>query len=103
MAIGKIIQLVGIGVATLAGLIAIPQAAVIIALLGLMGGWWVASDDRMMFLVATVALVTVAGALGGIPAVGMYMTSVLTNLGALFAAAAVTVILMMTFEKVTAD
>ena len=93
--------MVGLLVAVVAALVTIPQAALLIALLGLVGGYYIASDDRILFLVATVALVTVAGSLGGIPTIGMHLTSVLTNMGALFSAAAVAVIVMITYEKMT--
>ena len=101
MSIGKIIQLVGLAVAIVAGLVAIPQAALIIAVLGLVGGYFVTADDRVLFLVATIALVTVAASLGAIPAVGMYLTAVLTNLGAWFSAAAITVIIITSYEKLS--
>ena len=104
MSIGKIIQMVGLLVAVVTALVTIPQAALLIALLGLVGGYYIAADDRILFLVATVALVTVAGSLGGIPAVGMHLTSILSilsNMGALFSAAAVAVILVMTYERMT--
>ncbi len=101
MSIGKIIQMVGLLVAIVAALVTIPQAALLIALLGIVGGYFVGADDRILFLVATVALVTIAGALAGIPAVGAYLTGMLTNLGALFSAAAVTVIVVTTYEKLT--
>ena len=47
-------------------------------------------------------MVTVAGALGSIPAVGMYLTGILMNLGALMSAGAITVIASIMYEKVTA-
>ena len=101
MSIGKIIHIVGLLFAIVAGLVTIPQAALIIAVVGLVGGYFVTADDRILFLVATIALVTVAASLGAIPAVGMYLTDVLTNLGALFSAMAVTVIVVTSYEKVT--
>lgn len=100
MAIGKIVHIVGILIAVVAALVAVPQAALLIAIVGLVGGYYVTVDDRIMYLVATVALVTVPASLTPIPTVGMYLTSILTNLGALFAAGAVTVILLTTYEKV---
>ena len=100
MSIGKIVHLVGLVFALVAGLVTIPQAALVIAVVGLVGGYYIATDDRVLYLVATLVLVTVAGTLGPIPAVGMYLTAILTNLGALFAAGAVTVVLVTTYEKV---
>lgn len=101
MSVGNIIKLVGLAVAIVAGLVTVPQSAVAIAVLGLVGGYFVAAGDRIQFLVATIALVTVAASLGAIPAVGMYLTAVLTSLGAWFSAAAITVIVVTAYEKLT--
>ena len=101
MNVGKLVHIVGLVFAIIAGLITIPQTALVIAVVGLVGGYYIANDDRMLFLVATVALVTIASALGAIPTLGLYLTAILTNLGALFAASAVTVILLTTYEKVS--
>jgi len=101
MSTGKIVQLVGLLFAIVAGLIVIPQAALVIAIVGLVGGYFVKPDDRILFLVVTVALVMVGSSLGIIPTVGVYLTAVLTNLGALFSAMAVAVILLTTYEKMT--
>ncbi len=101
MGVGKIIQLVGLLVAVVAGVMGgFAYSALLIALLGLVGGWFIDKDDRMRFLVATIALIAVQGALGVIPEVGGYISGALGGLGALFSAAAVTVILVGTFEAV---
>ena len=101
MGVGKIIQLVGVLVAVVAGLIGgFPQSALLITVLGLVGGYFIEKDDRMRFLVATVALIAVAGALGGIPEVGIYLTGALGGLAALYSAAAVTAIVVGTVEAV---
>lgn len=97
----KIIKLVGVIVALVAGVMGgFPQSALVIAVLGLVGGYFVADDDRMRFLVATLALIAVQGALGGIPAVGGYITGALGGLAALFSAGAVTAIIMGTINAV---
>lgn len=101
MGVGKIIQLVGVLVALVAGVIGgFAYSGLVVALLGVVGGYFIAEDDRMRFLVATVALIAVQGALGVIPAVGAYITGALGGLAALFSAAAVTAIVMGTIEKV---
>jgi hypothetical protein len=95
MGVDKIVKLVGVLVAVVAGLIGgFPQSALVIAVLGLVGGYFIAEDDRMRFLVATVALLAVQGTLSGIPVVGGYITGALGGLAALFSAAAVTAIVM---------
>jgi hypothetical protein len=101
MGVGKIIQLVGVLVAAVAGLMGgFPQSALLIAVLGLVGGYFIEKDDRMRFLVATVALIAVSGTLGVIPEVGTYISGALGGLAALYSAAAVTAILVGTYEAV---
>ncbi len=101
MGVGKIIQLVGVLVAVVAGLIGgFAYSALVIALLGAVGGWFIEKDDRQRFLVATIALLAVQGALGVVPEVGGYISGALGGLAALFSAAAVTVIVVGTVEAV---
>ena len=101
MGVDKIIKLVGVLVALVAGVIGgFAYSAVLIAILGLAGGWFIEKDDRMRFLVATVALIAVQGTLGVIPEVGSYVSGALGGLAALFSAAAVTVIVVGTVEAV---
>lgn len=98
---GKIIKLVGVLVALVAGVIGgFAYSAVVIAVLGLVGGYFIEKDDRLRFLVATVALIAVQGALDSINVVGPYLTGALGGLAALFSAAAVTAIVMGTIEAV---
>ncbi len=101
MGVGKIIQLVGVLVALVAGVMGgFGYSALLIALLGLAGGWFIEKDDRQRFLVATIALLAVQGALGVIPEVGGFISGALGGLAALFSAAAVTVIVVGTVEAV---
>ena len=76
--------------------------ALVIAVVGLVLGYFIATEDRVQYLIGTVALVTVAGSLGAIPGAGMYLTGILTSLGALMSAGVVTVIAVIMYEKVTA-
>ena len=100
---GKIIKLVGVLVALVAGVIGgFVYSALVIAVLGVVGGYFIEKDDRMRFLVATIALGMVSGALGSIPFVGEYISGALggDGLTALFQAAAITAIAMGTIEAV---
>lgn len=100
MGVGKIIQIVAVLVAIVAGLWSgFPEAAMVIAVLGAVGGWFVAEEDRQRVLVATIALGMMSGGLGAIPAVGGYISSIMASLGSLYAAAAVTIILVALYEK----
>jgi len=101
MGIGKIVHLVGVLVAVIAGLIGgFAYSALLVSIIGLVGGWFIASDDRSKFLIATLALIAVQGVLGDVPAVGEYISMALGGLAALFSAAAVTVIVVGTVEAV---
>jgi hypothetical protein len=100
MGVGKIIQIVAVLAAVVAGLWSgFPEAAMVIAVLGAVAGWFVAAEDRQRVLVAAIALSIVSGGLGAIPAVGEYISGVMGSLGNLYAAGSITVILVALFEK----
>ena len=100
MGVGKIIQLVGVLVAIVVGLISeFAFDGTIVAILGVAGGWFISADNRTRFLIATIALIAVQGALGVIPEVGQYIDGAMGGLAALFSAGALTVILVATFEE----
>ena len=101
MGVGHIIKLVAVLVAVVAGLWdGFPSAALVIAVLGLVGGYFIDAEDRMRTLVAAIALgAGVAAGANAIPAVGEYITSVMSSLGSLYAAASITCIVMTLYEK----
>ncbi len=98
--LAKIVRLVAVLFAVVAGLVAIPKSAVIIAVLGLVAGWFVEEDRRINYMLATLTLALVHGALGSIPAIGGYLTDVLASLSALLNAGACTVIVMAIYDRV---
>lgn len=91
---GKIVRLVAVLVAVVAGLVAIPQSALIIAVLGLVAGYFVEEDRATNVLVVALALNVASGGLDAIPAVGPYLTAIFGSLTALFNAGALTIITM---------
>ena len=99
MDLAKIIRLVAVLFAVVAGFVAIPQAAVIIAVLGIVVGYFIEEDRRVPFMVATLTLALAHGSLGVIPMVGIYLTDILGSLSALFNAAACTVIVVTIIER----
>lgn len=101
MGVGQIIKIVGVVVAIVAGLWTdMPYAAMAIAVLGVIGAYFIDAEDRMRVLVAAIALGAGVGAgADAIPAIGPILTSVMASLGALYAAASVTCILMTIYEK----
>lgn len=101
MGVDKIVKLIGVIVAVVTGVVGgFPYSNFIIVLLGIAGGWFIADDDRMRFLVAALALIAVQGALQPIPAIGSYLTSALGGLSSLFNAAAATVIVLGTVDRI---
>ena len=102
MSPAKIVNIVSVVAILAVALIpAIPLGAVILAIVGLVAGYFVASDNRTATLVAAIFLVAGADALDSIPAIGMYLTSILESTGALVAAASVTIVVLGIYEKVT--
>ena len=100
MDLAKIVWLVAILFAVVAALVAIPQSAVIIAVLGLVVGWFVEEDKRINYMLFTLTLALVHGALSPIPAVGGYLTDILASVSSLANAGACTVIVMMTIDRI---
>ena len=103
MSPAKIVRLLGVVLVIAIALIpAIPYAALALAIVGLAVGYYVDKDNRgNLFLIVIVLASGAAGALGAIPGIGMHLTNILTNLGALLAASAVTVIVMIVYERLT--
>lgn len=99
MDLSKIIRLVGVIFAVVAGVVAIPQSAVIIAIIGLVGGYFIEEDRRVPFMVLTLTLALAHGALGPIPAIGSYLTDILASVSSLLNAAACTVIVMQIIDR----
>jgi len=97
---GKIVRLVAVIVAVVAGVVAIPQSALIIAVLGLVAGYFVQDDRVLYILVATLVLNVASGGLGPIPVVGPILTGIFGSLSSLFNAGALTVITMQTINAV---
>lgn len=99
---GKIIQIVTVVVALVAGVMGgFPQSALVIAVLGAVSGYFIEADDRMRFLIGALAITAFSGGLNAIPAVGPYISAALGQggLASAYAAGAVTVIVMAVVEK----
>ena len=102
MGAGKLIQLVAVLVALVAGLIGgFAYSGIVIAILGIAGGMFVTKEDRMVFLVATIALIATGtqGSLGELPTAGEFVSGAVDSLAALFSAGAVVVILVGVWER----
>jgi len=92
----KIVRLLSIAVAVVGAFVAIPEAALVMAVLGLVGGYLADEankGNRTNFLVFAVALAAVSGAAGAIPGVGGYISDIMGNMSTIVSAAALAVIL----------
>ncbi len=93
MGVEKILLILVVVISVASAFVGIPELAMITAILGLVYGVMAVEDDnRIYFLVMAVALAGGVGALGAIPAVGGYLTTMLTTLSGLATAAAIGVI-----------
>ncbi len=101
MEIGKILRLAAILVAVVAAFVDLPEEAAIIALLGLIGGYFIEEDYSQRFLIGALALALAYGSLGPIWLVGGYLTAVLGSVSSLFNAAACTVIVMALVKRLS--
>ena len=99
MGVDKIVKIVGVLVAVVAAFVAIPYSGLLVALLGIAGAWFIADEDRSRFLIAAVALNVAHGGLDAIPTVGPILTTALGGLNGLFLAAAATVIVLGTIDR----
>lgn len=100
MDLAKIVRLVAVLFAIVAGVVTIPQSAVIIAILGLIVGWFVEEERRTLYMLFTLTLALVHGALSPIPAIGGYLTDILGSLSSLANAGACTVVVMMIIDRI---
>ena len=100
MGIDKIIMLVGLLVAIVAGLMnGFAYSDLLIALFGIVGAWFIAEENRMRFLVAAIALGVSYGALNAIPVVGPWLTAALGGVSSLFYAGAATVVVLGVIDR----
>ncbi len=95
---GKIVRLVAVIVAVVAGLVTIPSSALIIAVLGLVAGYFIEDSRVVYLLVATLVLNVASGGLDPFHVVGAYLTGIFSSLSSLFNAGALTVITMQTIN-----
>jgi hypothetical protein len=96
----SIIRWVAVAIAVVSAFVAIPYGGLAMVVLGAaLGIMGVSADERTLYLVVAVAIGVVAGGLDAIPAIGPYITSILTNLGTVISAGAAAVLLVMTKER----
>lgn len=96
MEIAKILKLLAVAFALVTGLVHIPHADILIAVLGITAGAFVLLEKVEMFLLCTLTLALVHGAFASLPYLGVYLTDMLGGLSALFNATACIVVLRVT-------
>jgi hypothetical protein len=94
MDLSKIIRLVALLIAIVAAFVNLPEEAAIVALAGLVGGYFIEDEHASRFLIATLALAMVNGALQPIWGIGPYISMILGSISTLFNAGACTVVVM---------
>lgn len=75
----------------------------LLAVLGLVSGWFVDQEHRLGLIIAAIFLAGSAGAWGAIPAVGEYLTDIFASYGSVLSAAALMAIGRTTVERLLLD
>lgn len=71
----------------------------LLAILGLVSGWFVDQEHRLGLIIAAIFLAAGAGAWNAIPAVGEHLTAIFSSYGAVLSAAALMAICRTTVER----
>jgi|TARA_B100000767_G_scaffold195816_1_gene182825 hypothetical protein len=99
----KVVRLLTLAIAVIGAFVAIPEAALVMILIGVALGFLsdqADKDNRTFFLIFAIALASMSGAVDGLPVIGGYVTAILGNLSDIVSAAAVAVILMVIKDRV---
>ena len=103
MSLLKVVRLLALAIAVIGAFVAIPEAALIMILIGVALGFLsdqADKDNRTFFLIFAIALASMSGAVDTLPVIGGYVTAILGNLSDIVSAAAVAVILMVIKDRV---
>ena len=99
----KVVRLLAVAIAVIGAFTAIPEAALIIVLLGLALGFLsdqADKDNRTFYLIFALALSAMSGAAGGLPVIGGHITAILGNMSEIINAGAVAIIIMVIKDRV---
>jgi len=88
--VARLVGALGVVLAVVAGVVAIPglNIALILIVLGVIAGAYTDQDNAVRMFLAVLALPVIGVTLGGVPAIGGYLTAIFTNLS--IAAAGIT-------------
>ena len=100
MSIQKILLLVALLLALVATFVTVPQAATILAVLGLIAGFWIVPEEHVRVIVSALALRAFSGLFGGIPQVGEHVSAFIGYTALLAAGAALMIIFRNMYARV---
>jgi hypothetical protein len=90
--IEKIVGLIGFLLSVIAAFVAIPHLDLLLLVIGLVIGWFIAREDHVRVIVSALALTGFAHLFGAVPEVGQYLSTIVANVGLLAAGAALMII-----------
>ena len=93
MSILRIVYGAAILLAVVFAFVPMSNSALLLAILGAVASFAVLPEHHVRVILSALALTALAGTFNGIPSLGMYITSILANLGVAVAGAAVMIIL----------
>jgi hypothetical protein len=95
----KILGLVALAISIVGAFVAIPYIGLILLVIGLIIGFSIAGEHHVRVIVSAIALSMFAGAFSVVPAVGTYLQTIVSNIGALAAGAALSIILLNIYNR----
>ncbi|MBS0389355.1 MAG: hypothetical protein JSR15_12830 [Proteobacteria bacterium] len=101
MSILRIVYAVGLLLAVVAAFVNVPNAALLLAILGVVASFAVLPEHHVRVIVTALALHLLSSTFDAIPGVGMHVTAILANLGALVAGASLQIIVRNIINRLT--
>lgn len=92
MSILRIVYAAGLALAVVFAFVPWMHASLLLAVLGVVASFAVLPEHHVRVIVTALALAAFAGTFNSIPSLGVYITGILANLGALVAGAALQII-----------
>jgi hypothetical protein len=99
MSYQKILGLLALAISIVGAFVAIPYIGLILLVIGLIIGFSIAGEHHVRVIVSAIALSMFASAFSAVPAVGTYLQTIVSNIGALAAGAALSIILVNIYNR----
>ncbi len=100
MSIARIIWSISLLAAIILSFVDMAQAGMVLAVFGLVAGYFADHEHRLGLIIAAIFLAGGASAWGSIPAVGPTLTDIFTNYSAVLSAGALMAVCKTTVERV---